>query len=111
MKRFVIIIRGPVVGISSVNSQANEEEMNQIRAWLKDIKSKYSDMLYQKFSGTSTYFSKSGKIENKIIQQIDGGEISQMVTLILPSVEVASEIALRFPFPNTFYSIELREMA
>ncbi len=111
MKRFVIIIRGPIAGVSSINSQANEEEMNQIRAWLKDLKSRYTDMLYQKFSGVSTYFSMSGKIENKIIHQIDGGEISQMITLILPTIEVASEIALSFPFPNTFYSIELREMA
>ena len=82
-----------------------------IKTWLRDLKSKYSDMLYQKFTGPQSYFSKSGKIENKIIQQIDGGEISQIVTLILPSIDVATEIAMSFPFPNTFYTIELREMS
>jgi hypothetical protein len=111
MKRFVIIIRGPIQGISGENSLANEEELEVIKTWLRDLKSKYSDMLYQKFTGPQSYFSKSGKIENKIIQQIDGGEISQIVTLILPSIDVATEIAMSFPFPNTFYTIELREMS
>lgn len=111
MKRFVIIVRGPVEGISGKNSLLNEEEIEVIRTWLKELKSKYSDMLFQKFTGPQTYFSMSGKIENKIIQQIDGGEISQIITLILPSVEVATEIAMSFPFPNSFFTIELREMS
>ena len=111
MKRFVIIVRGPVHGISGKNSLLNEDELEVIRTWLKELKSKYSDMLYQKFTDTQSYFSKSGKIENKIIQQIEGGEISQIITLILPSVEEATEIAMSFPFPNSFFTIELREMS
>jgi len=111
MKRFVIIVRGPVQGISSQNSLLNEDELAVIRTWLKELKLKYSDMLYQKFAGPQSYFSKSGKIENKIIQQIDGGEISQIVTLILPSIDVATEIAMSFPFPSSFFTIELREMS
>ena len=111
MKRFVIIIRGPIQGISGENSMPNEEEIEAIRTWLRDLKTKYSDMLYQKFMSPQSYFSKSGKIENKIIQQIDGGEISQIVTLILPSIDVATEIAMSFPFPNSFFTIELREMS
>ena len=111
MKRFVIIIRGPIQGISGENSMPNEEELEVIRTWLRDLKTKYSDMLYQKFMGPQSYFSKCGKIENKIIQQIDGGEISQIVTLILPSIDVATEIAMSFPFPNSFFTIELREMS
>jgi hypothetical protein len=111
MKRFVIIVRGPVEGISGKNCLLSEEDLVVIRTWLKELKSKYSDMLFQKFTGPQTYFSKSGKIENKIIQQIDGGEISQIITLILPSIEVATAIAMSFPFPNSFYTIELREMS
>jgi hypothetical protein len=110
MKRFVIIIRGPIQGISSENSLSSAEDLEVIRTWLRDLKSTYADMLYQKFTGPQTYFSKSGKIENKIIQQIDGGEISQMITLILPSIDVATEIAMSFPFPSSFFTIELREM-
>ena len=67
MKRFVFIIRGPVAGISSESSLASEAELDQIRTWLKGLKSTYSDMLFQKFTGPQSYFSKSGKIENKII--------------------------------------------
>lgn len=111
MKRFVIIVRGPIQGISGENCIPNEEEIELIRAWLKGLKLKYSDMLYQKFTGLQSYFSKSGKIENKIIQQIDGGEISQIITLILPSAEVATEISMSFPFPNSFFTLELREMS
>jgi hypothetical protein len=111
MKRFVIIVRGPVDGISGKNILLNQDELDVIRWWLKELKSKYADMLYQKFTGPQSYFSKSGKIENKLIQQIDGGEISQIITLILPSIEVATEIAMSFPFPNTFFTIELREMS
>ena len=110
MKRFVIIIRGPVEDISGINSLATEEQIEQIRTWLKGIKSAHEDMLYQKFSGHQSYFSASGKIENRVVQQIDGGEISQIITLLLPSLETASEIAMTFPFPNSFYTIELREM-
>ena len=66
MKRFVIIIRGPVEGISGANSLASSEELEQIRTWLKSLKEQYQDMLYQKFTGPQSYFSKSGKIENKI---------------------------------------------
>jgi hypothetical protein len=110
MKRFVIIIRGPIQGISGENSLSSAEDLEVIRTWLRDLKSTYADMLYQKFTGPQTYFSKSGKIENKIIQQIDGGEISQMITLILPSIDVATEIAMSFPFPSSFFTIELREM-
>ena len=111
MKRFVILVRGPIEGISGKNSLPNDEELEVIRTWLKELKSKYSDMLYQKFTGPQSYFSKSGKIENKIIQQIDGGEISQIITLILPSIEVATEIAMSFPYPNPYFTIELREMS
>lgn len=111
MKRFVFIIRGPVAGISSESSLASEAELDQIRTWLKGLKSTYSDMLFQKFSGKLQALNQSGKLDSRLIQQIDGGEISQIVTLILPGLEVAEEIAASFPFPNEFYSLELREMA
>ncbi|MCX6194468.1 MAG: hypothetical protein NTX34_08330 [Cytophagales bacterium] len=111
MKRFVFIIRGPVAGISSEFSLASELELDQIRTWLKGLKSTYADMLFQKFSGELKVLNQSGKIDHRLIQQIEGGEISQIVTLILPSLEVAEEIAASFPYPNEFYSLELREMA
>jgi hypothetical protein len=111
MKRFVIIIRGPVAGISGENSLASTEELDQIRTWLKTVKDQYKDMLYQKFSGQSLYLGASGKIEQKIVQLIDGGEISQVITLIMSSWEEATEVAESFPFPNTYYTVELREMA
>ena len=104
MKRFVIIIRGPVAGISGENSLASATELDQIRTWLKSVKEKYQDMLYQKLSA-------SGKIEQKIVQLIDGGEISQVITLIMSTWEEATAVAESFPFPNTYYSVELREMA
>jgi len=78
---------------------------------LKGLKSTYADMLFQKFSGELKVLNQSGKIDHRLIQQIEGGEISQIVTLILPSLEVAEEIAASFPYPNEFYSLELREMA
>jgi hypothetical protein len=68
-------------------------------------------MLFQKFSGELKVLNQSGKMDHRLIQQIEGGEISQIVTLILPSLEVAEEIAASFPYPNEFYSLELREMA
>ncbi len=111
MKRFVIIIRGPVEGISGANSLASSEELEQIRTWLKSVKEQYQDMLYQKFSGQTMYLGASGKIEQKIVQLIDGGEISQVITLIMSSWEEATRVAESFPFPNPFYTIELREMA
>lgn len=111
MKRFVIIVRGPVEGISGENSLASSEELEQIRSWLKTIKEQYQDMLYQKFSGQTLYLGASGKIKQKIVQLIDGGEISQVITLIMSSWEDATRVAESFPFPNSFYSIELREMA
>lgn len=111
MKRFVIIVRGPVEGISGENSLASSEELEQIRSWLKTIKEQYQDMLYQKFSGQTLYIGASGKIEQKIVQLIDGGEISQVITLIMSSWDDATRVAESFPFPNSFYSIELREMA
>jgi hypothetical protein len=94
MKRFVFIIRGPVSGISSESSLASE-----------------ADMLFQKFSGEKKALNQSGNLDHLLISQIDGGEISQIVTLILPGLDVAEEIAKSFPFPNEFYSLELREMA
>ncbi|WP_395768062.1 hypothetical protein [Aquirufa sp.] len=111
MKRFVIIIRGPVEGISGANSLATSEELEQIRTWLKAVKEQYQDMLYQKFSGQNLYLASTGKIEQKIVQLIDGGEISQVITLIMSSWEEATRVAESFPFPNNFYSLELREMA
>lgn len=111
MKRFVIIIRGPVVGISGENTMATEEELEQIRTWLKGLKSSYEDMLYQKFSGQQLHLTASGILDSKLINQIDGGEISQIVTLILPDWEEAQRIAASFPFVSPFYSVELREMA
>jgi hypothetical protein len=111
MKRFVIIIRGPVEGISGANSLATSVELEQIRTWLKAIKEQYQDMLYQKFSGQNLYLASTGKIEQKIVQLIDGGEISQVITLIMSSWEEATRVAESFPFPNNFYSLELREMA
>lgn len=111
MKRFVFIIRGPVAGISSEFSLASELELDQIRTWLKGLKSTCADMLFQKFSGELKVLNQSGKIDYRLIQQIEGGEISQIVTLILPSLDVAEEIAASFPYPNEFYSLELREMA
>ncbi|MFL0163042.1 hypothetical protein [Aquirufa salirivi] len=111
MKRFVIIIRGPVAGISGENSMPTEEELEQIRTWLKGLKSSYEDMLYQKFSGQQIHLTASGNLDSKLINQIDGGEISQIVTLILSDWEEAQRIASSFPFVSPFYSIELREMA
>jgi hypothetical protein len=111
MKRFVIIIRGPVEGISGEKSLASSEELEQIRSWLKSIKEQYQDMLYQKFSGQTRYLGASGEIEQKLVQLIDGGEISQVITLIMTSWEEATQVAESFPFPNNFYSVELREMA
>jgi hypothetical protein len=111
MKRFVFIIRGPVSGISSESSLASEAELDQIRTWLKGLKSTYADMLFQKFSSEKKTLNQSGILDHLLISQIDGGEISQIVTLILPGPEVAEEIAASFPFPNEFYSLELREMA
>jgi hypothetical protein len=98
-------------GISSESSLASEAELDQIRTWLKGLKSTYADMLFQKFSGEKKALNKSGNLDHLLISQIDGGEISQIVTLILPGLEVAEEIAKSFPFPNEFYSLELREMA
>jgi hypothetical protein len=57
------------------------------------------------------YLASTGKIEQKIVQLIDGGEISQVITLIMSSWEEATRVAESFPFPNNFYSLELREMA
>jgi hypothetical protein len=111
MKRFVFIIRGPVSGISSESSLASEAELDQIRTWLKGLKATYADMLFQKFSGEKKALNQSGILDHLLISQIDGGEISQIVTLILPDIQVAEEIAASFPFPNEFYSLELREMA
>jgi hypothetical protein len=111
MKRFVIIIRGPIAGISGENSLATEVELDQIRTWLKSLKSTYQDMLYQKFSSQNLYLGAGGKIEQNIVQLIDGGQISQIITLIMSSWEEASTVAESFPFPNTFYTVELREMA
>jgi hypothetical protein len=111
MKRFVFIIRGPVSGISSESSLASETELDQIRTWLKGLKATYADMLFQKFSGEKKALNQSGILDHLLISQIDGGEISQIVTLILPDIQVAEEIAASFPFPNEFYSLELREMA
>jgi hypothetical protein len=111
MKRFVFIIRGPVSGISTETSIASEAELDQIRTWLKGLKSTYADMLFQKFSGEKKALNQSGNLDHLLISQIDGGEISQIVTLILPGLDVAEEIAKSFPFPNEFYSLELREMA
>ncbi len=111
MKRFVFIIRGPVSGISSESSLASETELDQIRTWLKGLKATYADMLFQKFSGEKKALNQSGILDHLLISQIDGGEISQIVTLILPDIQVAKEIAASFPFPNEFYSLELREMA
>jgi hypothetical protein len=68
-------------------------------------------MLFQKFSGEKKALNQSGILDHLLISQIDGGEISQIVTLILPDIQVAEEIAASFPFPNEFYSLELREMA
>jgi hypothetical protein len=111
MKRFVFIIRGPVSGISSESSLASEAELDQIRTWLKGLKSTYADMLFQKFSGEKKALNQSGNMDHLLISQLDGGENSQIVTLILPGLDVAEEIAKSFPFPNEFYSLELREMA
>jgi hypothetical protein len=111
MKRFVFIIRGPVSVISSESSLASEAELDQIRTWLKGLKATYADMLFQKFSGEKKALNQSGILDHLLISQIDGGEISQIVTLILPDLQVAEEIAASFPFPNEFYSLELREMA
>jgi hypothetical protein len=100
-----------VEGISGANSLATSEELEQIRTWLKAVKEQYQDMLYQKFSGQNLYLASTGKIEQKIVQLIDGGEISQVITLIMSSWEEATRVAESFPFPNNFYSLELREMA
>jgi hypothetical protein len=110
MQRFVFIIRGPVKGISSEEILASDQELEKIRDWLKSLKSSYQDMLYQKLGSQQQVSTQSGFIENRIANLIDGGEISQMLTLILPNFEEAKKIADSFPFPNTFYSLELREL-
>ncbi len=110
MQRFVFIIRGPVKGISSDELLASEQELEKIREWLKNLKSTYQDMLFQKLGSQQEIRTESGLIENKISNQIDGGEISQMLTLILPNFDEAQKIAQSFPFPNSFYSLELREL-
>ncbi|MEY2793781.1 MAG: hypothetical protein RJA76_1773 [Bacteroidota bacterium] len=110
MQRFVFIIRGPVKGISKDEILASEQELEKIREWLKALKTTYQDMLFQKLGSQQEVLSESGLIENKISNLIDGGEISQILTLILPNFEEAQKIAQSFPFPNSFYSLELREL-
>jgi len=110
MQRFVFIIRGPVKGISTEEVLASDLELEKIREWLKALKSTYQDMLFQKLGSQQQVSTQSGLIENRISNMIDGGEISQMLTLILPNFEEAQKIAQSFPFPNGFYSLELREL-
>ncbi len=110
MQRFVFIIRGPVKGISSDEILASDQELEKIRDWLKTLKATYDDMLFQKLGSQQVVSNQHGLIENKISNLIDGGEISQMITLILPNQEEAQKIARSFPFPSSFYSIELREL-
>lgn len=110
MQRYVFIIRGPVKGISTDEILASDQEVEKIREWLKALKSTYQDMLFQKLGSTQVVSNQHGLIEKRISNLIDGGEISQMVTLILPSFEEAQKIAQSFPFPSSFYSIELREL-
>jgi hypothetical protein len=110
MNRFVFIIRGPISGISKQEIIASEQELEQIKNWLKGLKNTYHDMLFQKLGPNQMVINLHGEIENRILNQIDGGEISQIVTLILDSMEEAKKIAQSFPFPNTFYSLELREL-
>jgi len=110
MQRFVFIIRGPVKGISSDEILASDQELEKIRDWLKTLKATYDDMLFQKLGSQQVVSNQHGLIENKISNLIDGGEISQMITLILPNLEEAQKIARSFPFPSSFYSIELREL-
>lgn len=110
MQRFVFIIRGPVKGISTEEILANEQELEKIREWLKGLKQTYQDMLFQKLGAPQQVLSQSGTIENTLLKIIDGGEISQIVTLILPTWEDAQKIAHSFPFPSTYYTLELREL-
>lgn len=110
MKRFVFIIRGPVKGISSEEVLASDAELERIREWLKGLKATYQDMLFQKLGSPQEVNSANGKIDNHLLNQIDGGEISQIVTLILPSWEDAQKIAHSFPYPSGYYSVELREL-
>lgn len=110
MKRYVFLIRGPVKGISSDEILANEQELDKIREWLKGLKQTYQDMLFQKLGAAQQVLSQTGKIENSLLKIIDGGEISQIVTLILPTWEEAQKIAHSFPFPSTYYTLELREL-
>jgi hypothetical protein len=110
MNRFVFIIRGPINGISKQEIIASELELEEIKNWLKGLKNTYHDMLFQKMGPNQMVFNLNGKIENRILNQIDGGEISQIVTLILEHMDEAKKIAQSFPFPNAFYSLEIREL-
>lgn len=110
MKRYVFIIRGPISGISKEEILASEQELEQIKNWLRGLKTSYEDMLFQKLGPNQMVINLNGEIENRILNQIDGGEISQIVTLILSNMEEAQKIGKSFPFPNTFYSLELREL-
>jgi hypothetical protein len=110
MKRYVFIIRGPISGISKNEILASEQELEQIKNWLRGLKTSYEDMLFQKLGPNQMVINLNGEIENRILNQIDGGEISQIVTLILQNMEDAKSIAKSFPFPNTYYSLELREL-
>ena len=110
MQRFVFIIRGPVNGISTEEILASEQELEKIREWLKGLKETYQDMLFQKLGSQQQVRNQNGLVENRISNLIDGGEISQLLTLILPNFEEAQKIASSFPFPSGFYSLELREL-
>jgi len=110
MQRFVFIIRGPVKGISTEEILASDHELEKIREWLKALKSTYQDMLFQKLGSQQQVSNQNGLVENRISNLIDGGEINQMLTLILENFDQAQKIAQSFPFPNSFYSLELREL-
>ncbi len=110
MNRYLFIIRGPISGGISQEETTYEQEVLQIREWLKGIKSEYQEMLYQKLGSNHLTLGASGEIQNLLKTQLDGGEIIQLFTIILPDWENAEKIAKTFPFPSEFYTIEVRDV-
>lgn len=102
MNKYLYILRGPK------NDPENQaQSLEEIRTWLKGIKENHKDILYQKVSEHRMLLGPSGAIDTGLLDQIEGGSILHLFTLLLPEWEKAAEIAASFPFPSEFYSLEL----
>lgn len=110
MNRYLFIIRGPENQIKEGSTAASEEDLLKIREWLKGIKAEYPEMLFQKLGTQAKLWGSTGEIKKSLLDQLEGGKIIQLFTLILPDWEKAQNIAESFQFPNEFYSIELRDL-